>query len=425
MFCGECGAKNEKGAQFCAECGAKLEQEEKKKEKNNSKKNVEEKKKNNKKKTNDKKLSKKQKILIIIACIVIVVLLVLYKIGDNVTSPDNIVKNYIDAVNNRDYDTLYETANYTGDKTFITKDNYKKIIEKTLSDDVKINNYKVKEVTYEDDGLTAKVITNITATNGSDTETDEVVFELNKQSDKKYLIFDNWTLNNQNLITISVVKNYDIKVPKGSEVTFDSIKLSDKYLNNDDNELKNTDVYTIPQVFSADTNIEVKLPWGDTKKDEVTPSSYDYTIDLDEDDFGKEEQKKILDSANNAFTKAMEGLITNKKFDEVKSNFASNYDLKDLQSEYEDSLDDYNDKDFTVSNFKITDSKIRSMYIDNDYIFEVSMKIDYSYTATSKENSETKNDDSDYYYTAYMIYEDGAYKLVNTYGFPNIYAYFF
>ena len=29
MFCGECGAKNEKGAQFCAECGAKLEQEEK------------------------------------------------------------------------------------------------------------------------------------------------------------------------------------------------------------------------------------------------------------------------------------------------------------------------------------------------------------------------------------------------------------
>ena len=53
------------------------------------------------------------------------------------------------------------------------------------------------------------------------------------------------------------------------------------------------------------------------------------------------------------------------------------------------------------------------------------MKIDYSYTATSIENSETKNDDSDYYYTAYMIYEDGAYKLVNTYGFPNIYAYFF
>ena len=44
VFCGECGAKNEKGAQFCAVCGAKLEQEEQKKEKNNSKKNVEEKK---------------------------------------------------------------------------------------------------------------------------------------------------------------------------------------------------------------------------------------------------------------------------------------------------------------------------------------------------------------------------------------------
>ena len=32
MFCGECGAKNEKGSLFCEECGAKL-REKKKKEK--------------------------------------------------------------------------------------------------------------------------------------------------------------------------------------------------------------------------------------------------------------------------------------------------------------------------------------------------------------------------------------------------------
>ena len=31
MFCGECGAKNKKGAAFCEECGAKLETEEKEK----------------------------------------------------------------------------------------------------------------------------------------------------------------------------------------------------------------------------------------------------------------------------------------------------------------------------------------------------------------------------------------------------------
>lgn len=423
MFCGECGTKNEKDAKFCENCGVKLEQEEKKTETNNKKKNNN-KPKENKKKEKIKKLSKKQKILTIIICVIALVLLVLYKVGENITSPDTIVKNYIKAINNRDYNILYETANYKGDKTFINKDNYKKILDKSLNDDIKINNYKVKEVTYEDDGLTAKVTTTITITNGRNTETEEVTFKLNKQSDKKYLIFDNWTLNNQNLITINVIENYDINVPKGSEVTYNDVKLTKEYLNNKDNKLGNTDTYTIPQVFSASSKLEVKLPWGTTKKEEVIPSNYDYTIDLDESDFNDKEQDKILEGINTAFTKAMEGLTTNKKWDEVKSNFATNYNLDELKSEYEDSLDDYNDNNYTISNFKITDSEIRDLYIDDDFILEVSMKIEYSYTA-NKNEGETKNDEDDYYFYAYVIYEDESYKLVDIYSFPNIYVYFF
>lgn len=413
MFCGECGTKNEKGAAYCENCGAKLEENEVK-----EKKSV--KKENNKKKENHKKLSKKQKILIIVGCGVIVLLISLYQLGSYLTNPEQIVKSYIEAINNRDYDELYNAANYSGDKTFISKDLYKEKVEDTLDDNIKINNYNIASTTYEDGGLTAKVTANVSATNGSDTETEEVTFTLTKLKDKKYLIFDNWTLNNQDLLNLDVVKDYKIKVPKGTVVTFNNLKVNDKYLSNKNN----TDTYTLPQVFAVTTKVEFKLPSNITLDDEIIPSSYNnnYELDITRSDFSSDEQEKLIEAINDGVTKAMEGLTTNKSFDDVKNNFATDYN-DNLKEEYEDYLNDLNSEDYTVSNFKITNTTISYISFDEDFNLTIRVRMNYSYTATSKEDGET-DDDTDYNYYEYSLIYDDGYKLSNASGFPSTYAYF-
>ena len=159
MFCGECGAKNEKGASFCAECGAKLENNEEKETKSSSSK------KTSQKKVTRKKMSKKQKVIIIICLVVVVVLFSLYQIGAYLTNPKQIVKEYIEAVESKNYDKIYDYENFTGDTTFVSKDLYETKVKGTL-EEIEISNYSVGETTYENEGLTANVKVSMTVTNG-------------------------------------------------------------------------------------------------------------------------------------------------------------------------------------------------------------------------------------------------------------------
>ena len=419
MFCGECGAKNEKDAAFCAECGAKLEQEAKAQPKKESKKQT------SKKKENRKQLSKKQKILIIVGAVIVVALFSLYQIGAHLTDPKQIVKGYIEAVNNRDYDKLYDYANYSGDKTFISKEIYKNELEDSISDDIKINNYNIGNVTYEDGGLTANVAVNISVSNGNESNTDEVTFTLTKLKDKKYLFFDNWTLDSQDMINATVIKDYEISVPKDTVVTFNEIEVTDKYLKNSTTD-DNKETYVLPQVFNVTTKISFKLSNGITIEKEVTPSTYykSYDLEITKSDITSEEQEKMISAITTSVESAMEGLSTSKSFDDIKGNFASDSNLDDLKEEYEDYLDDLSERKYTISNFKITKASIYSVSFDTDYKLKVQLRVNYSYTATSKEDGETK-DQTDYdYYQYYLVYEDG-YKIADMDELPYTYAYFF
>ena len=419
MFCSECGAKNEKDATFCAECGTKLEQITKTQPKKENKE------KTSKKKENKKQLSKKQKILIIVGAVIVVSLFSLYQIGSHLTNPKQIVKGYIEAVNNKDYDKLYEYANYSGDKTFISKEIYKNELKETISDNIKINNYNIGNVTYEDGGLTANVSVNISVNNGNESNTDEVTFTLTKLKKKKYLFFNNWTLDSQDMIKATVIKDYEISVPKDTIVTFNEIEVTDKYLDNETTD-DNKETYILPQVFNTTTKISFKLSNGITIEKEITPSTYykSYDLEITKSDITSKEQEKITSAITTSIENAMEGLSTSKSFDDIKGNFASNSNLDDLKEEYEDYLDDLSKRKYTISNFKITKASINSISFDSDYKLKVQLRVNYSYTATSKEDGKTK-DQTDYdYYQCYLIYENG-YKIADMDEFPYTYAYFF
>ena len=220
MFCGECGAKNNSEDRFCSECGAPLVQEENKTNTNSSI-----------VKKPRQPMSKINKIIVGLVIIVIAILGVLYKIGSDITNPKTIANNYIKATVNQDGDKLYKYLEIEGDDTFISKDIFKELLKNSNTDSKKVENYKITEVQYSDEKLTATVKFTYTVEGSTSEKTSSV--NLSKQKNKKFLIFDNWKVKDTSISSVTV-ENYKIKVTKGSKVTFAGVELNDKYLDKDE-----------------------------------------------------------------------------------------------------------------------------------------------------------------------------------------------
>ena len=378
MFCGECGTKNKKGAAFCEECGAKLEVEEKEEKKSSSKESKEEVKKEVKEK---KPLTKKQKTLCIIGVIALVVLFGGYKYLEKQTSPKTIVENYLKAVNANDYKKLYKYSNYEGDKTFITEKQFEEAM-KEQNKDAKAGNYVVGNVTLENAGLEANVTVNTT-------EKKELSIRLTKGMKKKYLFFDNWTITDASAFGLKTVEKYKIKVPEGTEVTFAGVKVADKYQGKKDKDSTSKLVeYELPQVFATKTKMSVKYA-NSTKDIDTTPSSYNnsYTVTFDEEDFNKDDTKKLYDKSKTIIQALMTGIKDGKDYKDIKE--ASNLDksTKDVYDKKASSYSRYNRK---LEAFEITDGEIRDISTDDGYI-KVRLSVSYKYSTDQLKDRTTSS----------------------------------
>ena len=88
-----------------------------------------------------------------------------------------------------------------------------------------------------------------------------------------------------------IVEDYEIIVPAGTEVTYNGILLTDKYLDQDSDEESTVDTYVLPQVFATETSVTFKLANGMEFTQEISPSTYytSYRLAIDEDDITDEE----------------------------------------------------------------------------------------------------------------------------------------
>ena len=198
MYCSECGAKLKKNAEFCGECGTKVEKESEEREEKQTPKKT--------KTVNSKKpISKKKKILIGVIVLVVVALIGGYCFLNNRFGPEGVATEYLEAMISNDAGRIYDSLGLTGDTTFTSEEEFKKVFEESYNAFDDVLNYKLVNVSYNESKLSANVEFQIASENS---EEDTVTIRVIKNSKKKFLIFDSWQV--ANVSDSLVVKDYQI-----------------------------------------------------------------------------------------------------------------------------------------------------------------------------------------------------------------------
>lgn len=450
-YCGKCGTENNNEYLFCRKCGAKLKpvsansnkDKEDKKELDKLKEtesiaNVEQKelvKEESKDNNSDKLISdtaishmvkpkKKRKPVKIILFILIFLILISGLVGgymylNYVSSPEYFVKNYISAIKDKDYEKLYDYVSFSNDSNFINKNNYIELLKEKLSSN--ISDYEIDSIDYKDDGTRA--IVKVEVEYGNKEKNMEVV--LVKSDKKQYLIFDSWKLEDQNSIGVKIITNYEIIVPKDTKVTYDGVLLESKYLNNKDAE-ETVDKYLIPQVFSKETNVSFIFPGGIKLEKIVTPSEYysSYKLSVSKTDIDTENQEKIETDIKNSLENIMNSIGQKIKFEDISdrlSKYSKDESFDYTYNRYIEKLDKYT---YDLTSFTVDEISLATVKYNASYLMVAEVRLNYSWTAKSKTTNEVSSEKSYGFYTCYLNYEDGAYKIVKITTLPNTYAYF-
>ena len=412
MFCGECGTKNKKGDAFCKECGAKLEVVEVSKSKT-------------KKVTNNppkKPMAKSTKIIIGGVALVVIACVALFVVLANITNPKNVAKEYISAVINKDGNKLYSYLNIDGDSTFVSKKVFDNYVKEELKE-TSITNYKITNVEYSTGKLQATVKFTYTTKNSSSESTGTV--KLIKDKSKKYLLFDNWKINDS--IDTVVVKDYTLKVTKGSKLTYGGINVDKRYLDSSKSSTE-YDVYVLPQVFGYETIVKAVLPSGLDIEEKVTPSSYSstHTVSFDEDSMTDEAKNKIIEVAKKDINTIYASAIANISFADIKSNFnVSGTDLTKLEQSYNEFVSDLGNESNILTSFTITNASIYDIDLDSNGYLDVEFKVNYDYAIKFNDysNVEKTHSDSDYdYMDVKLTYNNGSYYLVDVSGLETYFS---
>lgn len=422
MFCGECGAKNEKDAAFCCECGAKLRRVESTKEK----KTVDNKKKTTVKNTkaNDiiekiKKVDNKIKALVVICLVLVVAFAMYYNNLKKEASPEKLVRDYLTAINTQDYATIYKLVGSNYVSKYVSKDDYIALLETKIDEKNKLGIINVGKATKDLGGKSVTVP--FTISNYTNKDNQQLSFTLVKSDEKANLFFHKYILTDTMLLKIDLVDEYKIFVPEKTSVKFNGVDVKDKCSENS----SDNDCVSVKNILPGrEATLDFTLSNGIklNKKVKIGLSSSNYTLSVDKSNFSSSEQDKIAAKAKADMELIATSMIAKKKFSEIIDKFApkTEDELSKFRDFYNERVNNLSEN-YTYSDFAISNYNIRYINL-SDGKFKVSMY--YRYTYKYKRNDSDRTYDS--YGTLYpdLIYDydsKNGYQLVNIDRLPSFY----
>ncbi|GKX67955.1 zinc-ribbon domain-containing protein [Inconstantimicrobium mannanitabidum] len=430
MFCPECGEKNNDDSNFCHSCGAKLTievNEEKQQQINQSSNNnkvVEQTeavygvneyyqiaKEENKTR---KGFSTKQKVTLLIVAFLIIAIGAFWGIGRYISDPKRIAKSYFQSMSSNDWNKAYSYLDVK-DSDFISKESFAKVASAEKSKVGDITNFSVIDTVNSKksmDELTKSVEINYTVRNSSSPISKKI--NLVKQKEKKFLFFDSWKVEPENL----VVSQYTVYVPKNTTLTIDNVKVNSKYIvkGNDTSSTSDTDTYKLTNIFYGKHELKINSLYTE---------DYSETVDIDESGshsvhelkLKKQVEDDLVKQVGDVYKEFYKAALTGKSYDTVKDYFTSDEETqKEMQSSFEYLVSkgkgDFFEKikDINFTNFKEDGTAEYS----NSYI-DMSLTAQYTYTSIvsgdDEKDSKTLETPGTTNLTVDLVLEGGKWKI--------------
>mgnify|MGYP003571397310 CR=1 FL=1 len=319
-----------------------------------------------------------KKIFIIIAILVCIIVFFYFFLSQFVFSKERCINRYLNAYIDENFNVVLKTTNIEKNQ-FITAagyfdnddDPYVGIKKFKVIDYIKLNNnsYLVKvDLEYDKMHSTKKDI----KYNDKD-----LYITLKK---KKFLyLFDKWYVKK------SILKKVYFKVPKDTQVYFDNVKVSEKYIVSSLYE-ENVVGYKINNLLNKKYEIKIEYPFEYTQTIKRKPSSFlNYAVTIKPTDSLK---KELLTSSQKIVDGLFQSMINRKTYDDfIKSlnygeweKYLLNHDNVSplcIKKRYID-IYDYNKNvpnpivESNTSNFEIED-----IYLKPDGLIQVNLKFTY------------------------------------------------
>lgn len=373
MFCKKCNKKGKKGEIYCNECGSKL-----------------------KKERQEFKISTKTKYVILISTIIILLLFLIYNVTCYLLSPKMVAKTYFEDLISNDTTKIYSYINYESD--FVSKEILEDKREKLKVEDYEITNIKIEEksatvrIEYESNGEYNNAY---------------VLLDRNKN---KYIIFDKYEIESG-----LIVQNVTFKVPSGSTITIDDKEI-DKYKTNSKNEY--FDYYIIPYMIKGSYEIKTSLNEINVTDEIEVISNQTYSINNVELDDDLETDLKQI--ALNKLELIYNSALSDKKFDEIKSNFNIN-SYNDLEDTYRSIKRGLNDSYIKINNIEFKETSIKRITYSDEGKLVITLDTDYNINGVIDLQDEKEfTSRNNRYIKVTFDYIDGNYDVSNIGGILNI-----
>ncbi|MCI8639552.1 MAG: hypothetical protein HFG41_10555 [Coprococcus sp.] len=400
MFCPECGTINDDNAAFCCNCGTKLQ--------NPGPAPI----------ATPSPLIKKEKKereplepimrFALIEAAVAVCCIALFVIFYNIWfSPKHAVEKYTEAVQEQDWNQVYNLLLIDQEDTFLTKEaflTYCSIYEDSM------------ELDRDVDSITKK-------SGGFSKQTFRVRYDYGEYTDKVNLTVKrsglSWKIEDDSYI----VKDYQIAVPAGTEVSLDKIPVAG--IVEPKQEEDGRDVYKFTRVFGYTHYIEVS--GEDIETTQQLVDNYGETPTYIDTQISQKKLEEISKQSVQDLKEILEGAALGKSFTDVPVlKEMSEIQKEDAIDSYE-SLRDYSfahdDEDDTITSFEFTDIEVSSragIYDYDDQTIAIYPEISgtLTYKGTSKSwwgnhEYEIGADKVKKTFDMYYIKEDGEWKLYN------------
>jgi len=285
MYCQECGKFNPDPSKTCQNCGSTLEDTSKKP--TNPMVNDVAQQALKKLKSVDvtavstsfKKINKKTKILVGVACASIILLSILFSLVSSLSSPERVIKRYVENCISGDYDQAYNTIAMP-DSPFVTKDAFASYMQQSNQDFANIMNYEIldyektlsrSDSTYNSlKGLLSESLMKLYSVSyvlHGESKTRDLMVILVNQNQKRFLFFDTYKIT----ISDMFVNDYTIYAPEDVKVTIDGIELPVSK----DSEKSSLKAYKVSHLFSGKHDLKITSNIYEDYKEVISPSSKD------------------------------------------------------------------------------------------------------------------------------------------------------